>query len=168
MTRRFLGIHPGKVDPKGRVSIPFKFRRVLEADDPDFPSTGKATLCIAHGHPDRPYLEGFSVQSLDELHNRIDALPSNHPHKNMLVDLYYSRVEEFSFDDAGRIVLPQNRRDMIGLVEDAVFVAKGNRFEIWPPAPYHARRAAPTDAYLAAQGDDFDPLSVIDAPFGGL
>lgn len=168
MTRRFVGTNTGKVDPKGRVSIPSKFRKVLEAGDPDFPSTGKAILCIAHGHPDRPYLEGFSVQSLDDLHNRIDTLPSNHPHKHMLVDLYYSRVDDLSVDDAGRIVLPQDKRDMIGLGDDALFAGKGNRFEIWPPTLYRLRRADKTDAFLAAQGEDFDPLDVIDAPAGGL
>lgn len=168
MTRRFVGTEIGKVDPKGRVSIPSKLRKVLEAGDPDFPSTGKAILCIAHGQPGRPYLEGFSVQSLDDLHNKIDALPSNNPHKKMLIELYYSRVEDFSVDDAGRIVLPQAKRDLIGLGDDALFAAKGNRFEIWPPALYKVRRAAPIDDFLNAQGDDFDPLSVIDEPFGGL
>ncbi len=118
---------------------------------------------IAYTDSSRPFLEGYSVAKLDELHEQIDRMPLGSKARDVLEDLYFSRVQEFQIDDEGRIVLSQSLRDMIGLTGDAIFVGKGNRFEIWAPETYHARRGNRTTDFLRDQGDDFNPLALLQA-----
>ena len=49
MERRFQGESLNKVDGKGRVSIPVKFRRVLQNSDSEYTPGGAPRLYIAYG-----------------------------------------------------------------------------------------------------------------------
>ena len=75
MSRRFRGESVHKVDGKGRVSIPAAFRRVLEENDPDYTSGLNPNLIIVYGNSKRTFLEGFSVASINEVDEKIAALP---------------------------------------------------------------------------------------------
>ena len=166
VARKFVGSFEQKVDGKGRVSIPASFRRVIEASDPHWPEGLRPTLNIAYGEEGRPYLEGYSVEGLSELHDKIDRMAPGTAAREVMEDLYYSCVQEFVVDDDGRIVLAQAMRDRIGLDKEALFVAKGNRFEIWNPEAYNARRASRTREFLKSQGDDFNPHALLAADPG--
>jgi MraZ protein len=67
----------------------------------------------------------------------------------------------------GRIGLPQRVRDKIGLElgEEAFFIASGDTFQIWKPETFDAQTAK-ADEWIARQGDDFDPLSLLDQKIG--
>ncbi len=153
------------MDAKGRVSIPASFRRVIEAADPDWTQGLRPVFAIAHGEEGRPYLEGYSMAALDELHARIEQMQPGSRAREVMEDLYFSRVQDFQIDDDGRIVLPGALRDKIGLDGMALFVAKGNRFEIWDPEAYRNRRASRTSDFLREQGEDFHPHALL--PHGG-
>ncbi|TMV60893.1 cell division/cell wall cluster transcriptional repressor MraZ, partial [Thioclava sp. BHET1] len=147
-------------------SIPASFRRVIETSDPDWTEGLRPTFSIAYGEDERPYLEGYSVAALEELHGKIDMMPPGSPAREVMEDLYYSRVQEFQIDDDGRIVLPASLRDKIGLTGEASFVAKGNRFEIWAPEAYKSRRASRTSEFLREQGADFNPHALLQSVTG--
>ena len=52
LARRFRGSEEVKVDAKGRVSIPAKFRRVFESCDPDWETGRRPQLVIVYGRED--------------------------------------------------------------------------------------------------------------------
>ena len=65
-------------------------------------------------------------------------------------------------DDEGRITLPQKLREKLGLDDRAYMIANSDHFELWKPETYHGGPAAQSvDAWIAAQGEDFDPDSVL-------
>lgn len=167
MARKFVGSFTQRMDGKGRVSIPASFRRVIETSDPAWSNGQRPTFNIAYGEEGRPYLEGYSVAGLEEMHDKIDRMTPGSAAREVMEDLYYSCVQEFTVDDDGRIVLSKELRDRVGLTGEAMFVAKGNRFEIWSPEVHAARRASKTRDFLAAQGSDFNPHALLAAETGG-
>ena len=74
MSRRFRGESEHKVDTKGRVSIPALFRRVLEAGDPDWQSGQNPQLVVVYGDHRRNYLECYTMEAIEEVDAKIDAL----------------------------------------------------------------------------------------------
>lgn len=166
VARKFVGRFEQKVDGKGRVSIPASFRRVIETSDPNWTNGQRPIFNIAYGEDGRPYLEGYSVEGLSEMHDQIDLLPPGSDAREVMEDLYYSSVQEFAVDEDGRIVLSKDLRDRIGLDGEALFLAKGNRFEIWAPAVHAKMRASRTRDFLVSQGDDFNPHALLAAAKG--
>ncbi|MDB4229735.1 cell division/cell wall cluster transcriptional repressor MraZ, partial [Paracoccaceae bacterium] len=84
MSRRFRGESIHKVDGKGRVSIPAAFRRVLEEHDPDYALGLNPNLIIVYGNINRKFLEGFSIASMNEVDEKIAALPRGSKARRML------------------------------------------------------------------------------------
>ena len=67
LARRFRGSEEVKVDAKGRVSIPAKFRRVFESADPDFDSArNRAQLVVVYGFADWTHLRLYTMQANDD------------------------------------------------------------------------------------------------------
>lgn len=159
MERRFQGESRNKVDGKGRVSIPVKFRRVLQNSDKEYTPGGVPRLYIAYGDPRKPFLECLSGDAFDEIDAMIQAEQRGTPLRKALEYLYYSKCDETSVDDTGRLVLPPAARDKISLGGEALFQGKGDQFHILNPDA-----AAPDeiDKLLASlgEGEFFDPLSL--------
>ncbi|THH39071.1 division/cell wall cluster transcriptional repressor MraZ [Aliishimia ponticola] len=150
MARRFRGESDHKVDAKGRVSIPASFRRVIEACDPEWTEGLPPRLIIVYGGATRNYLEGFTIEAMDEVDEKIARLPRASGRRRAMERLYSAQVIDTVVDETGRIVLPAKLREKIGLTNMAKFVASGDTFEIWEPDAY--------DASIEAYGDeDFDP-----------
>ncbi len=168
MERRFQGESLNKVDGKGRVSIPVKFRRVLQNSDKDYTPGGAPRLYIAYGDPKKNYLECLSGDAFDEIDEMIQNERRGTPLRKALEYLYYSKCDETSVDDAGRLVLPAAARDKIGLEGEALFQGKGDQFHILHPD--QAREAEEDiEKLLASLGEDefFDPLSLVSKPTPG-
>ncbi len=141
MARRFRGKSLHKVDAKGRVSIPAPFRRVLEEGDPDWRPGENPQLIIVHGSNEGQCLEGYSLKSMDEIDELIEQLPHFSPEREYLETILGTESDYASVDENGRMVLSKALRDMIGVGKEAVFVGKGNRFQIWEPQAYEAELA---------------------------
>jgi MraZ protein len=161
MTRRFRGESVHKVDGKGRVSIPAAFRRVLEENDPEWTSGLNPNLIIVYGSTKRKFLEGFSVASINEVDDRIAALPRGSKSRRVLERMFSGQALHTNIDETGRLVLPQRIRDKVGIVSDAIFVASGDTFQIWQPDAYSAHEAE-IDHWYNSQDVDFDPLTLLE------
>lgn len=162
MERRFQGESLNKVDGKGRVSIPVKFRRVLQNSDKHYAPGGAPRLYIAYGNPSAKFLECLSGDAFDEIDALIQAEQRGTPLRAALEHLYYSKCDETSVDDTGRLVLPPAARDKIALGPEALFQGKGDKFHILNPED-GAAAEEDIETMLAAlgQGNEFfDPLSL--------
>jgi MraZ protein len=118
----FRGRYQHTIDPKGRVSVPAKYRNLLA-------ESASPTLIVV------PNDEALEVHPLEEW-ERIEAKISERSMFDLelrkLGRLYISRAKEVEMDGAGRILLPPDSREPCGLVKDVTLVGSGRRyFEIW-------------------------------------
>jgi len=152
--RAFRGEITQKVDSKGRVSIPAKFCRVLEACDPDWSDGKPAQLFLVYGHPGKSFAEGYTAEGIAAVQDRIARMP-NGARRDMLRHVYFTKSEEIAVDGAGRIVLPRDVRDKLGLPGDGetVFCGLGDTFRIWKAADYAGTHSAAMDSLLDQLGD---------------
>ena len=166
MGRRFRGESHHKVDAKGRVSIPASFRRVIEAADPNWTDGLSPELVIVYGDHRRNYLECYTMEAIDEVDTKIDALARGSMQRKMLQRLFHGQSFPTSIDETGRLVLPAKLRQKIVLDSEAFFIAAGDTFQIWKPETYESEELAKTEVWLDDLPDDFDPLVYLDGPKG--
>ncbi|WP_425052320.1 division/cell wall cluster transcriptional repressor MraZ [Psychromarinibacter sp. S121] len=157
MARRFRGEYTQKVDGKGRVSIPSRYRRVIESGDPDWVDGKAPEFIIVYGDETRNYLECYTVTAMDELEEQIEDMDLGTDERDVMETIYSGHSLETTVDETGRIVLPKKLRDKIGLDDEAYFIAKGNNFQIWKPQTYEETKKSRTEAWLKDQPENFDP-----------
>ena len=163
MARRFRGESHHKVDGKGRVSIPALFRRVIELGDPNYIEGLNPELVIVYGDHRRNYLECYTIQAINELDLKIDALPRGSMERRMLQRLFHGQSFPTMVDDTGRLVLPLKLRKKINLETEAFFIAAGDTFQIWKTETYEAEELSKTEAWLDQLPENFDPLVYLDS-----
>lgn len=166
MARRFRGEGLHKVDSKGRVSIPALFRRVIEACDPNWKEGLAPELIIVYGDSRKKFLECYTVEAIEEVDAKIDALPRGSLGRKTLERLFHGQSFPTSIDETGRLVLPAKLRQKIGIDAEAYFIAAGDTFQIWNPETYEADQIK-TEEWLQNLPEDFDPLAFLDGD-GGL
>jgi transcriptional regulator MraZ len=160
--RRFQGESLNKVDGKGRVSIPVKFRRVLLNSDSQCAPGGAPRLYIAYGDPSKNFLECLSGDAFDQIDAMIQGEGRGTALRTLLEGLYYSKCDETTVDDTGRLVLPPAAREKINLGPEALFQGKGDKFHILS-ADQGAAAEESIEKLMAQLGggrEFFDPLSL--------
>ncbi len=162
MGRRFRGESHHKVDTKGRVSIPASFRRVIEASDPNWKSGGNPELVIVYGDQRRNYLECYTMEAIEEVDAKIDALPRGSMQRKMLQRMFHGQSFPTTVDETGRLVLPAKLRNKIDLEKEAFFMAAGDTFQIWKPETYEEEELAQTEKWMDELPEGFDPLEFLD------
>jgi len=119
----FRGRYQHTIDPKGRLSVPAKYRNALaEYED--------ATLIVVpNGHS----LEVHPLQEWERIEAQINEKSSVFDTEVRRAGrLYISQAKEVEIDSAGRILLPPDSRTPAGLVRDVTLVGVGRRFfEVW-------------------------------------
>ena len=163
VARRFRGESHHKVDSKGRVSIPAMFRRVLEQSDPDYTEGLNPELVIVYGDHRRNYLECYTIEAMNEVDLKIDALPRGSMERRMLQRLFHGQSYPTTVDETGRLVLPLKLRTKIDLEAEAFFIAAGDTFQIWKTETYKTEELTKTEAWLDGLPEGFDPLIYLDA-----
>jgi MraZ protein len=148
------------------VSIPASFRRVLEAGDPSWTEGLSPELVIVYGDHRRNFLECYTIDAIDEVDSKIDALPRGSNERKLLQRLFHGQSFPTNVDETGRLVLPAKLRTKIDLDGEAFFIAAGDTFQIWKPETYEKEELAKTDEWLDELPDDFDPLIYLDSAKG--
>jgi MraZ protein len=117
----FRGRFDHTIDPKGRLSIPAKFREVLtERYDSRLVVTTLSGCLIAYPYPEWRILE-----------ERIAALPEFKKETRTFLRHFYSSAADCPIDKLGRILIPQALRDYAGLKKDVMLLGTFKQFEIW-------------------------------------
>lgn len=163
VSRRFRGESHHKVDNKGRVSIPASFRRVIEACDPNWVQGIPPELVIVYGDHRRDFLECYTIEAINEVDAKIDALPRGSMERKFLQRLFHGKSFPTSIDETGRLVLPAKLRSKIDLDDEAFFIGAGDTFQIWKTETYDAQEDAGIEAYLDNLPPDVDPVVFLDA-----
>lgn len=117
----FIGRYQHTIDPKGRVSIPAKYRNALASYD--------GNLIVV---PNEMSLDVYPFQEWERLIGTINEQSRFDPEVRRLGRLWISRAKDVELDGAGRILLPADSREQAGLVKDVMLVGIGREFfEIW-------------------------------------
>jgi MraZ protein len=112
------------MDAKGRVSIPSKFREILNG-------RGQQTLMLTNALDQ--CLVGFPMDEWFEEEKKIQALPDFVPEALQFKRFYISGAQECPIDRQGRILIPTSLREHAQLHREALFVGLLEKFEIWSP-----------------------------------
>jgi MraZ protein len=135
----FVGSHEQKVDRKGRVSVPARFREVLGKD-----ATFYAFPALSHSGVEcrtSTYMEVLSEQ-IDDL----DTLSDEQDHLSAAI---FGMSHALTPDKEGRVILPDAVRAHAGITDMVVFVGLGKSFQLWEPAQNQAYRKQVRDRALA-------------------
>lgn len=123
----FLGTYVRKVDRNGRVSIPSKFRALLGESDES------AEVHIFRSRHDDNVLIGCGDAFLEKLFERLER---EDPTSQAYEDISYSifgGVSTLTIDGDGRIVLPPELREAVGVEKEIAFVGRGDQFSLMHP-----------------------------------
>ena len=123
---RFRGEFIYSVDTKGRINIPFKFRKALspQADE-------TFVVCRAPNNCLRAYPKDAWDSYEDELASRPQT-PETLRHNRLL----RSTLSESTLDKQGRIKLDAKQVSAIGLVKSVTLVGHHGYIEIWSTECY--------------------------------
>ena len=123
---RFLGTHKGKLDKKGRISVPAGFRSVL-AD------LGEQDLVFVPSFR-LPCIECWPATVFDEQTAGHDALDIFSEAADDLAGAIFGQAAQLRPDAEGRVTLEENHVEAAGLTEALLFIGARRRFQIWDAA----------------------------------
>jgi len=126
----FLGTHNPKLDEKGRLILPAKFRDEL-ADG----------VVVTRGQEHCLYV--FSQAEFEAMHEKIRQAPVTSKQARDYLRVFLSGASSETPDKQHRITIPGGLRSYAGLERDLVVIGAGNRAEIWDAVTW--------EAYLADQ-----------------
>jgi MraZ protein len=121
----FFGTYTPRLDDKGRLFLPAKFRDEL--------SEG---LVVTRGQE-----RCISVWSVEEFAKLTDRLKVASPTNKGVRDytrMFFAGASDEKPDKQGRITIPPMLRDYASLSKDCVVIGAMNRIEIWDAASWQA------------------------------
>jgi MraZ protein len=130
----FLGTHNPKLDDKGRIILPAKFRHELAEG-----------LVVTRGQEKCLYV--FSASEFAELHEKIRQAPVTSKSARDFLRVFLSGASDETPDSQNRITLPIALREYAGLSKELTVIGAGNRVEIWDTTAW--------DSYLAQHEESF-------------
>lgn len=118
------GSYHHKVDVKGRVALPSVYRKALPTDLVVTPNPQNACLQVFTQEGFNDWVEGV----FEDKFGKYDR--SSLTHQNLRRALK-ARTLDVSVDTAGRITLPADQRELVGISKDVTVSGGTGFFEIW-------------------------------------
>ena len=123
---RFRGTFPHTIDSKGRLSVPNRFRDELRATNDD-------RLVITLGN--NGCLAVYPMDAWSKAEEDVDNIPAGQA-KDHFIRHFISPAQDVQLDKTGRILVPAQLRDEVGLDKEVLVVGTLNKFEIWDREEY--------------------------------
>jgi MraZ protein len=118
-----LGTHSYQLDPKGRVSLPARFREAF-ADG----------VWLTIGQDGCLYV--FPRAEWQRRSDEVAASPLSDADGRAYSRLFFGASDEAKLDSQGRVTIPQRLRDAVGIKKDVVVLGVRDRMEIWDRRSY--------------------------------
>lgn len=128
----FFGEYSYKVDDKGRVPLPPKFRREL-----------KTGMILTKGM--EKCVTVYSPAEFKRLSDNLSAKAVSPASLRKLTRSIFGSAFSAAFDGQGRIVLPHTLREHAGIGETAVVVGANNSVELWSEEEWRAEKITADD-----------------------
>jgi MraZ protein len=117
----FLGQYQHNIDNKGRLTIPARYRELLDTEG--------AYITRGFDHN----LMVLPVSYFNRISREANRLSVTDSRARLLKRLLYGNAGLVEMDRAGRILIPQFLREVVGLDGEAIVVGVGDYFEVWSP-----------------------------------
>lgn len=118
----FRGQSISKIDAKGRLRIPVKFREVLQQYYSDALMITILGNCLV-AYPPEVWEE--------RIERKVESFSPVDPQQRAFMRYFVSSAEECEFDNQGRILIPPLLRERAGLKQEALLAGVLSSFEIW-------------------------------------
>jgi MraZ protein len=134
----FLGTHAPRLDDKGRLFLPAKFRDELAEG-----------LVITKGQERCLYV--WPIAEFTRITEQMRDAPVTSKAARDLMRVLFAGASDEVPDKQGRVTIPPALREYAGLTRDCVVIGANTRVEIWDTAAW--------ETYLANQEQAFAELS---------
>ncbi len=114
----FLGTHTPRLDEKGRLILPAKFREELASG-----------LVLTRGQERCIYV--FSQSEFEKVHEQMRSAPISSRQARDYIRVFLSGASDEVPDKQGRITIPPALRSYAGLDRELAVIGAGSRAEIW-------------------------------------
>ncbi|MEV6525514.1 division/cell wall cluster transcriptional repressor MraZ [Longispora sp. NPDC051575] len=142
----FLGTHTPRLDEKGRLILPAKFRDELAGG-----------LVITKGQERCLYV--FPMAEFRRIAEQLHETPMTHKAARAYSRVFFASAHDEVPDKQGRVTVPVHLRGYAGLDRELVVIGASSRVEIWDATAW--------TSYLEDSEDDFADIEEGVLP-GGL
>jgi MraZ protein len=136
-----LGTHSYSLDPKGRVSLPARFRAAFDEG-----------LWLTVGQDRCLYC--FPRAEWERRSSEVDAFALSDRDGRAFARLFFASADEAKLDGQGRVTIPQRLRETVGITKEVVVLGVRERMEIWDREEFERYRDAHGAAY---ENGDLEP-----------
>ena len=133
----FLGTHAPRLDDKGRLILPAKFREQLEAG-----------VVVTRGQERCLYV--FPMAEFQRVTEAMSQAPVTQKAVRDYSRVFFASASDEVPDKQGRITVPPALREYAGLSKDCVVIGANTRVEVWDTAAW--------ESYLADREQAFAEL----------
>lgn len=116
---RFYGTYEIKLDAKGRMALPSKFRSQFPNDE----------LVITKGY--EPCLTIYPIDEFEKVFDQINSLSDFVEEHRVLKRSVIPNSAELEFDSSGRILIPKTLLTLAGIDKDVKLLGVGSYIEVW-------------------------------------
>jgi len=134
----FLGTHAPRLDEKGRLILPAKFREDLAAG-----------LVVTKGQERCLYI--WPTAEFERITDQLGQAPVTSKAARDYQRVLFAGASDERPDKQGRVTIPPALRAYAGLTRECVVIGANTRVEVWDAANW--------EAYLAPQEEAFSELS---------
>ena len=133
----FLGTHTPRLDDKGRLILPAKFRDELAGG-----------VVITKGQERCLYV--FTSAEFARIAEQLHEQPMTHKAARAYSRVFFASAHDEVPDRQGRVIIPAHLRDYAGLGRELVVIGASSRVEVWDRQSW--------DRYLADSEDAFSDI----------
>lgn len=139
----FLGTHSPRLDEKGRVIVPARFREQLERG-----------VVITRGQ--ERCLYAFPTAEFERIADQLRQAPVTSKQARDYLRVFLSGASDEQLDRQGRVTIPPALRSYAGLSRDCAVIGAGQRVEIWDAGAWE-RYLAEQEQAFAEQAEEVVP-----------
>ncbi|WP_068265756.1 division/cell wall cluster transcriptional repressor MraZ [Janibacter limosus] len=139
----FLGTHTPKLDDKGRLFLPAKFRDKLAGG-----------LVMTRGQERCLYV--FPMDEFVKVTQKFQEAPTSSKAARDYMRVFLSGASDEIPDKQGRVTVPAALRQYAGLDRDCTVIGTGSRVEVWDTAAWNDYLAS-TEQAFADQSEEVIP-----------
>ena len=121
----FLGTFTPRLDEKGRLIFPAKFRDQLASG-----------LVMTRGQ--EHCVTVYPIREFEQLHEQLRQAPVTSKEARDYMRVLLSGAEDVVPDKQGRVTIPAHLRNYAGLDRDCSVIGNGSRIEIWDTAAWES------------------------------
>ena len=121
----FLSSYENRLDTKGRISVPASFRATISSE--------QFSGVVLYSSFTNNCIEGLSMSRMEQLASATDKMGIYDNTLDDLSAMLFADARPLQFDVTGRIMIPADLLAHAGITDRAVFVGRGNSFQIWNP-----------------------------------